>query len=149
MSSYLTDEAVKLHVTIQTAKLPGNEQARYIHADRRIIIRAGLDEAPARKALAIALGHAYYGDEQATEATVARAQFYALAMLVDSARVQIETARTPNTGGNVISAIPSISKTVIHLPRPSLRRVMAGLGIASCMAGCFASTAFDLALAVA
>lgn len=79
---YLTDEAARLSVTIETAALPGNEIGRYIHQDKRILIREDLTFMQGLVALSIALGHAFYGDETDTPATATRAEEHAAGLML-------------------------------------------------------------------
>lgn len=79
---YLLAESNRLNVTIQCGKLPAGESARYFDGARRIILDPELNEEDAQRALAIALGHAYYGHVTETPHTVENAKHRAQVLLV-------------------------------------------------------------------
>lgn len=114
---YLLAEARRLNVTIQSGTLPAGEGARYIHKGRRVIIDPRLGGWEAQRALAIALGHAHYGDTQSTPAVAGRAAGRARAVLVQAGVALLAAgalAASMFVGGTSASADPEPMPVAHH-----------------------------------
>lgn len=89
---FLTAEAARLNVTVESADLPSHQAARYLHTERRIVVNADLPILDTWKAVALALGYANNADGLDDDEALARAKEHAARLLIERSKtLDVET----------------------------------------------------------